>query len=84
MTETHPNLLTRSQRVTRLIVILICIAVIWLGALPWIGRLPAVEKHLQTLRDGHIDAGVMFYSEFDSRVIPDRAQVKEFLKTRNH
>jgi len=59
------------------------VLVIWLGVLPWIGQLAPVEQHLQTLRDSHVDAGAMFYSELDPRVFPDREALREFLHSRS-
>ena len=55
---------------------------IWLGVLPGIARMEPVESHLQMLREHHIDAGAMFYSELDSRVFPDWDELDEFLRDR--
>ncbi|WP_437228546.1 hypothetical protein SH661x_000962 [Planctomicrobium sp. SH661] len=66
----------------RLLVCLACIAILWLGVLPWVGRLPPVEAHLNFMRENHIDAGAMFYSELDERVFPEKSTVTELLQRR--
>lgn len=68
----------------RLLVSIFLLLVIWLGVLPRIGQLAPVAQHLQTLRDHHIDAGTMFYSELDPRVFPDQADLNDFLHSRSH
>lgn len=63
--------------VVKLLACLSVLLVLWLGVLPWIAQLPPVESHLRTLRENHVDAGVMFYSELDPRVFPDGDPMKK-------
>lgn len=66
----------------KLLASIVVVLAIWLGVLPYIAKLAPVEAHLQTLRENHIDAGVMFYSELDPRNFPDWDELDEFLRQR--
>ena len=66
----------------RLLACLAILLVIWLGVLPRIAQLPPVEAHLRMMRENHVDAGVIFYSELDPRLFPDSESLNQMLEER--